>query len=248
MKKTSTPSPVYLLAGGPGSRRRSNSLLNQVLANGGHPEPSIAYIGAASDDHPGFFSMISNHLRDGGAGQVTLVPLAGQRANRDQARIILESADMVFISGGDVEAGMEVLKKRNLLSWLHHLYQGGKPFFGLSAGSIILARQWIRWDNPHDDTTARLFPCMGLAPLLVDTHGEDDQWGELQALLRMTPEGTLGYGIPTGAGLRVGPDATVEAMGTPVHRYARRNGRVLRLADLMPWEALVPGAGRTGDC
>jgi len=232
--KQATPSPVYLLAGGPGSRRQGDSLLNQVLESCRHPNPSIAYIGAASSDNPGFFSMISEHMRDCGAGPITLVPLAGRRFNSGKAKTILESADMVFISGGDVEAGMQVMEKRNILPFLRQLHVSGKPFFGLSAGSIMLARQWVCWDDPTDDSTARVFPCMGFAPLLVDTHGEEELWKELQVLLRLTPEGTLGYGIPTGAGLRVGPDETVEAVGNPVHRYTRHNNHVLRLADLIP--------------
>ncbi len=229
--KNATPSPVYLLAGGPGSRRRGDPLLDQVLASCGTPHPSVAYIGAASDDNREFFSMISDHMRDCGAGQVDLVPLVGQKTNSDKAQTILKSADMVFISGGDVEAGMQVLEKRKILPFLRQLHRNGKPFFGLSAGSIMLARQWVCWDDPTDDSTARLFPCIGFAPLLCDTHGEDEEWNELQALLHLTTEGTLGYGIPTGSGLCVGPDGSVKAMGNPVHCYIHRNGQVVRLAD-----------------
>ena len=228
------PSPVHLLAGGPGSRRRGDTLLNQVLESCGQPNPSVAYIGAASDDNPGFFSMISNHMRDCGAGHVTLIPFAGRRFNPGKVQAILESADMVFVSGGDVEAGMQVLEKRKILPWLHQLYTSGKPFFGLSAGSIMLAQQLVRWDDPTHDATARLFPCMGFAPLLCDTHGEDERWEELQTLLRLTPDGTLGYGIPTGAGLCVAQNGTVKAMGNPVHCYSHQNNTVIRLADLTP--------------
>src|SRR5512143_4087198 len=153
--------------------------------------PSIAYVGAASGDSPSFFSMISAYLRRCGAGRITLAPLAGKRRKLEKTRAILESADMVFISGGDVEAGMEVLEERQILPFLRDLFERGKPFFGSSAGSIMLGRQWVRWKDPDDDATASLFPCMGLAPIICDTHGEAEEWEELRSLLRLAEEGTL---------------------------------------------------------
>jgi len=226
---------IYLLAGGRGSLRTDRDpLLTRVLASCGVAHPSIAYVGAASGDSQPFFSMISGYLRRCGAGRVTLAPLASRRGKPEKARAILESADMVFISGGDVEAGMEVLEERQILPFLHELFERGKPFFGSSAGSIMLGRQWVRWEDPEDDATAGLFPCMGLAPIVCDTHGEAEEWEELCTLLRLTQEGTFGYGIPTGAGLCVCPDGTLEALGAPVHCYAHGGGAAVRRADLPP--------------
>ena len=235
MKKTLGPVSLYLLAGGRGSLRRGGDpLLTRVLASCGVPHPSIAYVGAASGDSKPFFSMISVYLRRCGAERVTLAPLADRRRKLEKARAILESADMVFISGGDVEAGMEVLEERQILPFLHELFERGKPFFGSSAGSVMLGRQWVRWEDPNDDATASPFLCMGLAPIVCDTHGEAEEWEELCTLLRLTPEGTVGYGIPIGAGLCVRPDGTLEALGAPVHRYAHRGGAAVRRANLPP--------------
>ena len=225
--------PIYLLAGSPGVRQRgADPLLARALATAGIAQPTVAYIGAASNDNWAFYQMMAPILRRSGAGQVNLAPLAGKRTRLDKARAILEAADIIYISGGDVEAGMEVLEERGIIPFLRGLYAAGKPFFGISAGSIMLARQWVRWRDPHDDTTAELFPCLGFAPILCDTHGEGDGWEELQALLRLEPEGTIGYGIPSGAGLCVYPDGKVEALGAPANRYAHQWGRVVRMADL----------------
>lgn len=235
MERNSGPVSVYLLAGGKGSVRAGRDpVLRQVLASGGVPRPSIAYVGAASGDSEPFFSLISGYLHKCGAGRVTLAPLARRRGNTQKAQAVLESAEMVFISGGDVEVGMEVLEERRILPFLRRLFEKGKPFFGSSAGSIMLGRQWVRWKDPDDDATASLFPCMGLAPIVCDTHGEAEGWEELRALLRLTQEGMFGYGIPTGTGLCVSPDGTLEAIGAPVHCYAHRGGAVVRRADLSP--------------
>jgi peptidase E len=233
MDGTATRKPIYLLAGGRGSRRKDGDpLLQRILATSGVPHPSIAYVGAASDDDRPFLLMLTAYMRRAGAGQVTLAPLVSKRARLDKTRAILESADMVYISGGDVEAGMKVLEQRQILPFLRQLYENGKPFFGISAGSIMLAQQWVRWEDPDDDSTAEPFPCMNLAPLICDTHGEGEGWEELRALLAMMPGGIVGYGIPSGGGLVSYPDGRVEALGIPLHRYARQAGTVVRIADL----------------
>ena len=235
MNKHPNPARLYLLAGGRASLRTGGDpLLTRVLASCGVPLASIAYVGAASGDSGPFFSTISHHLRKCGAGRVTLAPLAGRRGNLGKARAVLESADMVFISGGDVEVGMKLLEERQILPFLRQLFERGKPFFGSSAGSIMLGRQWVRWEDPDDDATASPFPCMGLAPIVCDTHGEAEGWEELRALLRLTRKGTIGYGIPIGGGLCIYPAGTVEALGVPAHRYANSDGGVARSADLSP--------------
>ena len=235
MNNTFGPKSIYLLAGGRGSRRSDNDpLLTRVLASCGVPGPSIAYVGAASGDDRPFFSMLSGYMRECGAGRVTLAPLAGRWVKPKKTRAILESADMILISGGDVEAGMEVLEERQILPFFRDLYAGGKPFFGISAGSIMLAKQWVLWEDPDDDATASIFPCMGLAPVICDTHGEAEGWEELQTLIRLTEEGTSGYGIPTGAGLCVHPDGALEALGAPVHCFVSKGGATVRSANLSP--------------
>lgn len=226
--------PVFLLAGGPSSHHRGATLLKQVFTISGTPYPAIAYVGVASHDNREFFTRMADHLHDAGARKVTLAPLAGSRPPITRAKTILEEADLIFISGGDVEAGMSLLAERRIQPWLRQLFDHGKPFFGLSAGSIMLASQWVRWTNPDDDTSAEAFPCMGFAPILCDTHAEEDDWIELQALLHLMPPSTSGYGIPSGGGLRVDPDGTVSAMGEPISRYLNRSGKIIHTGDLQP--------------
>lgn len=229
------PKPIYLLAGGLGSRRFDRDpVLSRVLESCGASEPSIGYIGAASGDNKEFFKMIASYMRRSGAGEVVLAPLAGKRVKIEKTREILESVDMIFVSGGDVEEGMEALEEHTILPFLRELHAGGKPFAGLSAGSIMLAKEWVVWDDPNDDSTAGLFPCMGLAPVLCDTHGESEGWEELRSLLQLVPEGTEGYGITSGAGLVVYPGGALEALGGPVNRFAKSGGRVVRRPDIEP--------------
>jgi dipeptidase E len=231
----STNKPVYLLAGGPGSRRNSpDPLLQMILRETGKPSPTVAYVGAASGDDKNFFRMIANFFTLAGAGKVEHANLSAPQADLHKVQDILSSADTVFISGGDVEVGMQVLEEKHMSGFLTGLFSQGKLFFGLSAGSIMLAKEWVRWRDPDDDSTAELFPCMGFAPVLCDTHAEADDWEELKAALQLEKDNTTGYGIATGTGIKVYPDGQVEAVGGPVPCYLRQGGKVIKETDLVP--------------
>ena len=228
--------PLYLIAGGRRSvrSRGPDPLLQEVIRGVGIPKPTVAYVGAASGDNTAFRLMIGQLLQRAGAGPVTLAPLCGRRGNPPKAKTVLEAADLVFVSGGDVEAGMEVLRDQDMRGYLYELFQSGKPFFGVSAGSIMLARQWVTWTDPKDDSTAHTFDCLGCAPVLCDTHGEGDGWEELQALLTISPVGTTGYGIVSGTALVMEADGSVTARGGEVDVFRRRKNGVSQLKSLTP--------------
>lgn len=229
------PKPVYLLAGGPGHRRKGpDPLLQAVFARTGQARPSVAYVGVASDDDLDFLKWIAAIFRTAGSGPVRLAPLASPRADLDEAHSVLADSDLVFISGGDVEAGMQRLRARKMIPLLERLHAGGKPFFGLSAGSIMLARGWVRWSDPLDEASAEAFPCLDFAPVLCDTHAEAEDWEELKALVTLSPQETVGYGIPTGGALCVRPGGGVSALGKPVPRFQTHAGTLLSLPPLLP--------------
>lgn len=231
--------PVHLIAGGRGAERvrGPDPLLQAVVSGAGLSHPSVAYVGAASGDNRAFFLLVSRLMHAAGAGKVTLAPLCGRKANPAAAREVIEASDIVFISGGDVEEGMRVLEEADLLPFLRRLHGSGKPFFGISAGSIMLARSWVRWKDPKEDTSSEVFPCMGLARVLCDTHGEGDGWTELKALLALCPVGTAGYGIVSGSGLIVDEGGSVAAAGGEVAVFRRRKAGVVQQASLFPAQA-----------
>jgi peptidase E len=231
----STKRPIYLLAGGPRSRRKSpDPMIRAILRETGKKSPSVAYVGVASGDDKNFFRFISELFLRAGAAKVEHAIICPSEADLHKAQEVMSAADAVFISGGDVEAGMQVLEDKKMMSFLADLYNQGKLFFGLSAGSIILAKEWVRWRDPDDDSTAELFPCAGFAPVLCDTHAEEDQWEELKAALALEKDNTIGYGIATGTGIKIYPDSKVEALGGPVARYVRKAGKVVQEPDLVP--------------
>lgn len=225
--------PVYLIAGGR-DRRSFKSIIKMIREDTGKSKPTIAYVGVASGDSLPFYLMMSPMIKETGDCQIKRVLIAPKKADLNKAQAILESADAIFVSGGDVEAGMHVLDEKDMTGFLTGLFRRGKVFFGSSAGSIMLGREWVRWRDPDDDSTAELFPCLGVAPIICDTHAEADDWEELKTALRLKEEDTQGYGIPSGSCLKVYPDGRLEALDGAIARFVRRGDSMIRQPELLP--------------
>jgi hypothetical protein len=181
--------------------------------------------------------MIRAAVSSGTSARLKMAKLASSRASASDARALLEGCDLVFVSGGDVDHGMNVLHEKNMVKPLRALASQGKPMFGLSAGSLMLARDWVRF--PEKESKPELFPCLGIAPLHADAHAEDEDWAELRVLvdlLRVRGDAEpFGYGLTRKGGLRIEIDADrakVTAMGTPIPRVGVRRDKVTDLAPL----------------
>jgi peptidase E len=226
---------LHLVGGGPGTvlalRRHFRAALDAIQ----RPRPLVAYVGAASDDSRTFFSMVRGGLALAlGRSRLQLARIASPRAKASEARALLEDSDMVFVSGGDVEHGMNVLRDRDVAATLVAVARRGTPMFGISAGSLMLAREWVRFAD-DDDAKAELFPCLGIAPVHVDAHSEEDGWSELRVVVRLLhargERAPVGYGLTRKGGLRISIDdgrrVTMRPFGTPIPRIVVRAGRVV---------------------
>jgi peptidase E len=232
-------SQIHLIGGGPGTlgafRRHMKAALAEVPKSTTKraPAPLVAYVGAASADNTGFERMIGAEVVRAG-GRMKAAKLASPRARVSAAQALLEDCDVVFMSGGDVHAGMEVVHDRGVLPLFVALAAAGRPIVGLSAGSIMLSRAWVRF-HEDDATPPELFPCMGLAPVYVDAHAEEERWAELRALLRLVAargeRSPVGFGLTTKGGIRVEArsvgGAKVVPFGTSAPRFVVRRGRVV---------------------
>lgn len=225
------PAVLHLVGGGPGTVLALRRHFKEALARLGKERPLVAYVGTATDDNRGFFTMIRGGL-SATTARMVLVRIASARASMADARKLLDESDMVFVSGGDVERGVQVLNERDMAEPLRALARRGKPMFGISAGSIMLGREWVGFPG-DDDSRAEIFPCLGIAPVHVDAHSEDDGWSELRVLVRLLHErgdrDPVGYGLTRKGGLRVELDGgtRLTPFGTPIPRIVVMKGRIM---------------------
>jgi peptidase E len=233
-----TQQPVYLMAGGRGRTILTTfDYVRKIINTLNKNKPVIAFVGAASmKDNWLVYAIISLLIKARCRCRIKRVVIAPAKADLKKAKAILQNADAVFMSGGDVEVGMQVLREKNMIGFLQDLAASGKPFIGVSAGSIMLSEEWVRWIDPKDDSSVELMPCLGIVHLICDTHAEKDDWVELKTAVQLKKKGTIGYGITSGACLKVYADGRLEAENGAVERYAFLNGNIERQADLLPIE------------
>ena len=93
---------------------------------------------------------------------------------------------------------------------------------GISAGAMMLCAHWASWPEQEAPVGApfdggELVRCTGVVPdLVVDCHAEDDGWSELVLVRGMLQAQGLTArlrGIPSGGGLIVAPDGSLEVIG-----------------------------------
>jgi peptidase E len=219
--------PTTLIAGKFGSRHfGTKPYLAEALRLTGKDKPTALYIGAASGDDRSFGTSLSELLKGTGVGKVHWPKLSARKPKDIKAAgAALDDADLVFVGGGDVEAGIDALHDANLVAELHAAAKRGVVFVGMSAGAIMLGERWIRWprDGAGDDE-AETFECLGVAPCSLDTHGEGDGWGETQSFAavraRELGKKARAYGVPSGAALVIGSDGSLQARGDAVPVFA----------------------------
>jgi cyanophycinase-like exopeptidase len=231
---------LHLIGGGPGGLVAMRRHIKSSVAAVSLRRPLVAYVGAASSDNVGFRKMLGAAFVGTGA-RLEPVRLVSKRSKLSAASQLLEDCDLVFLSGGDVELGMKVLDERGVSDQLRGLARRGKPFLGISAGSIMACRHWVRFPEDGDDDRAEPFACLGIAPIHMDAHSEDDNWSELRVLVRLLarrgdPDAS-GYGVPKKGCLRLdldGRDAQITALGAPCARITARRGEPVDVPALEP--------------
>ena len=234
--------PVTLIAGQFGSPHYgTRPHLEAAMQLTRKAAPKALYLGVASGDDASFGTALCALLGAAGAVDVFWPKLAKRRRNESVARKALDRVDFVFVGGGDVEAGMNVLRRAQLIAPLRAAAARGVVFAGLSAGAIMLGERWIRWPRADaSDDEADTYECLRVTPCSLDTHGEGDGWGEARSFAavraRELERRAKAYGIPSGGALIVGRGGRMRARGEPVPVFAASPRQAAKIERTLPAE------------
>jgi cyanophycinase-like exopeptidase len=143
----------------------------------------------------------------------------------EEARAVVESADLVFVSGGDPSLGARLLDASGASAWIREARARGAATMGVSAGSIALGAWWADWpDDESGDEGAQLARTGLVAGIgavaghVFDTHNEEDDWDELRIVARLCAlrgKAARFLGIPTGGAVVFQGDGSMEPVGNP---------------------------------
>ena len=156
-----------------------------------------AYVGASNDNNPAYYGIFEAAMESIGVADCRMV------SNSDIT--FVEQADLILLSGGDVEKGWRIFEQNGLKELLIQRYHEGVLLVGTSAGAVQLGM-------------------LGLVPYVISAHDERDSWADLKETIRRSEKPVRGIGIPTGAGMVYHADRTIEAIRYPLHQFSIDDG------------------------
>jgi len=213
--------PLYLLADSQPLFWRSGAFLTDACQAAGNTKPNVAYIGASNGDSPEAYGIF-----EAAFDQVETTSTHWVRATFSaEDRRFLESADVIVLAGGDVEAGWNAFGETGMREVIETRYRAGAVLIGVSAGAV----QFGKYATVADANGGqKLLETFGLIDFLVDVHDEKRDWQALAATIQLL-EGTVrGLGIPHGAALIAHADGTFEPAGRAVEEFVLTEGRLRR--------------------
>ena len=211
--------PLYLLAdsqlffwkGG------GDSLSERIRAGLDSANPKAAYIGASNGDQPEFYDLFVAAMESMAISNCRLVP--SQPSKEDIS--FIEDADLILLSGGDVERGWRTFEQNGLKELVPRKRFDGAILMGVSAGAVQLGLG-------HLSNAARPKPLdmFRFAPFYVGAHDEESDWWDLRALVNLSQTDARAIGLPAGGGAVYYSDGTLEPLRKPIVEIVKENSRI----------------------
>jgi len=213
---TSQRQPLYLLAD---SQllfwKRQDRLLLEAALDGLARDArlSAAYIGASNGDRPEFYGIFEAAMDAIGITDRRMI----DSSFGPDDRAFLERARLIVLAGGDVRLGWNTFEKTGMKEAILGRYAQGAILVGISAGAVQLGRYGIV-ETPESHAT-ELLDVFNLVPAVIDTHDERAEWAQLSRAIQLLEGAAIGLGIPSGGGVIVHADTTIEPLRHPAHEF-----------------------------
>ncbi|WP_142274529.1 Type 1 glutamine amidotransferase-like domain-containing protein [Mycobacterium scrofulaceum] len=216
--------PLYLLADSQLLfwRRRGRPLLETALdAMARDAPPTAAYIGASNGDRREFYEIFEAALD--GIGITDRRMIDSSFGAEDRA--FLERADLIVLAGGDVRLGWNTFGATGMKDVILRRRAHGAVLVGISAGAVQLGRYGIV--EAPESAAPGLLDVFDLVPRVIDAHDEPGAWARLSHAIHLLRGSATGLGIPSGGGVVVHADGTIEPLRHPAHEFRYDGTRVV---------------------
>lgn len=208
--------PLYLLADSQLLfwKRKGRLFLETALDGLPRDTPlSAAYIGASNGDRPEFYDIFEAAVDAVGITERRMI----DSSFGPDDRAFLEGAGLIVLAGGDVRLGWDIFEKSGMKEVILGRYTQGAVLVGVSAGAVQLGR--FETVEAAASSAAGLHEMFRLASVVVDTHDERGEWARLSRTIRLLEGAATGIGIPSGGGVIVHTDASIEPLRRPAHEF-----------------------------
>jgi cyanophycinase len=223
IKTTPGLQPLYLLADSQLLfwKLQGRLLLDTALDGLARDTPlSAAYIGASNGDRREFYEIFEAAVDAIGITDRRMI----DSSFGPDDRAFLERAQVIVLAGGDVRLGWNTFENTGMKDVILRRYAEEAVLVGISAGAVQLGRYGIV--EAPDSPKPKLLDVFNLAPAVVDTHEERSDWTRLSRAIQALGGTATGLGIPSGGGVIVHADATIEPLRQPAHEFRFDGTRV----------------------
>jgi hypothetical protein len=212
--------PLYLLADSQLFfwKSGSDSLAERVREDLDSANPKAAYIGASNGDQPEFYDLFVAAMESMAISDCRLVP--SQPSREDTS--FLEEADLIVLSGGDVERGWQAFEQNGFKDLLPRLRYDGAVLIGVSAGAVQLGLGHLT--NAAQPKPLDMFR---FAPFYIGAHDEENDWFDLRALVNLSRSDTRAIGLPAGGGAVYYSDGTLEPLRKPLIEIVKESSTII---------------------
>ena len=202
--------------------KRHERLLLEAALDGlaWHTPLTAAYIGASNGDRREYYEIFEAAMDAIGITDRRMIDSSfgpGDRA-------FLERVQLIVLAGGDVRLGWNTFEKTGMKDLILDRYAQGAVVVGISAGAVQLGRYGIV-ESPESGGP-ELIDVFRLVPRVIDTHDERAEWARLSRTIQLLKGAATGLGIPSGGGVIVHADTTIEPLRRPAHEFRFEGTRV----------------------
>ena len=208
--------PLYLLAD---SQllfwKQRDRLLLETAVDGlaGDARVNAAYIGASNGDRAEFYDIFEAAMDAVGISNRRMI----DSSFGPEDRSFLEGSQLIVLAGGDVRLGWTAFEKTGMKDAILGRYVDGALLVGISAGAVQLGEYGIV--ETSGSSATELLDVFKLVPMVIDTHDERANWARLSGTIESLQGATTGLGIPSGSGVIVHTDGTIEPLRRPAHQF-----------------------------
>ena len=211
--------PLYLLADSQLLfwKDGGDSLAERIRGDLDSVKPRAAYIGASNGDQPEFYHLFVGAMESMEISDCRLVP--SQPSREDMS--FLENADLIVLSGGEVERGWQMFEQNGLKELLPRKRFDGAILLGVSAGAVQLGLGYL-----SNAAQPRPLDMFRFAPFYVGAHDEQNDWFDLRVLVNLSQSDVRAIGLPAGGGAVYYSDGTLEPLRKPLIEIVKENSKI----------------------
>ncbi len=226
---------LFALAATSHASNKAGQKLIAKLLEGAPKGWRVCYVGAAHDDRAAWGLQAQQHFARTYKVEVLAPKLSDPKCDVTFAREAIETAEVLYLDGGDTVQCVEHARARGVLASFKKAAKNAFLIYGLSGGACAAAPYTIGYDDEGNGYVADCFD-MGIDHPL-DVHDEPD-WPEMRALLELDPPKKSGIVIPSGSVLIATAKGKLHSVGKdPVELRRLDKKGEWRIEELPPFEA-----------